>query len=84
MNKFKISMKFDFKNGKIYFESLIPPSFDELHCSTMVHMNRMEHMFQDIPFYCTKKVPRNHNQFFSLSSRGWNSLPGACSDLDLR
>ena len=43
----------------------------------------MAYMFQDLPFYCTKKVPKNHNQFFSLSSRGWNSLPGACSDFDV-
>ena len=63
-------MKFDFKNGKTYFESLISPSFDELHCSTIVHMNHMKHMFQDLPFYCTKKVPKNHNQFFHLRQGG--------------
>ena len=40
-------MKFDFKNGKTYYESFISPSFDELHCSTIVYMNQMEHMFQD-------------------------------------
>ena len=68
-------MKFDFKNGKTFFESLISPSFYDLHCFTIVHMNHTEHMFQDLPFYCTKNVPKNHN--------GWNSLPGACSDLDL-
>ena len=70
-------MKFDFKNGKTYFESLTSPSFDELHCSTIVHMNHMEHMFQDLLFYGTKKVPKNHIQFF-------HSLPGACSDLHLK
>ena len=57
-------MKFDLKNGTTYFQSLISPSFDELHFSTIVHMNHMEHMFQDLPFYCTKKVPKNHNNFF--------------------
>ena len=63
-NKFQISMKFDLKNRKNYFESLISPSFDEVHCPTIVHMNHMEHMFQDLSFYCTKKVPKNHNHFF--------------------
>ena len=69
-NKFQISMKFDLKNGKTYFESLISPLFDELHFSTIVHMNHMEHMFQDLPFYCTKKVPKNHNQFFHFHHGG--------------
>ena len=64
--KFQISIKFDFKNGKTYFESLISPSFDELHCSTIVPMNHMELMFQDLSFYCTKKVPKNHKQFFTF------------------
>ena len=51
-------MKFDFKNGKTYFESLISPSFDELHCSTIVHMNHMEHMFQDLPFLLHQEGPK--------------------------
>ena len=63
-------MKFDLKNGKTYFESLISPSFDELHCSTIVHINPMEHMFQDLPFYCIKKVPKNHYQFFHFRHGG--------------
>ena len=63
-------MKFYFKNGKTYFKLLIFPSFDELHCSTIVPMNHMEHMFQDLPFYCTKKVPKNHNQFFHFHHGG--------------
>ena len=33
-------------------------------------MNQMEHMFQDLPFYCTKKVPKKHNQFFHLCHGG--------------
>ena len=31
-------------------------------------MNRMETMFQDLPFCCTKKVPKNHNQQSTLFS----------------
>ena len=69
-NKSQILMKFDFKNGKTYFESLISPSFDELNCSTIVHMNHMKHMFQDLPFYCTKKVPKNNNHFFHFRHGG--------------
>ena len=57
-------MKFDLKNGKTYFESVISPSFDELHCSTIVHMNHMKRLFQNLSFYCTKKVPKNRNNFF--------------------
>ena len=63
-------MKFDFKNGKTYFELLISPSFDELRCSTIVHKNPMEHMFLDLPFSCTKKVPKNHNYIFSRFRHG--------------
>ena len=63
-------MEFDFKNGETYFESLISSSFDELHCSTIVYMNHMEDMFQDLPFYCTNKVPKNHNQFFHFRHGG--------------
>ena len=59
-------MKFDFKNGKTYFESLISPSFDELHCSKIVHMNHMEHMFQDLPFLLHQEGPKNHNNFFQF------------------
>ena len=40
-NTFQISIKFDLKNWKTYFEYLISPSFDELHCSTIVHMNHI-------------------------------------------
>ena len=66
-NKFQISMKFDFKNGKSNFETLISPSVDELHCSTIVHMNHMEHMFQDLSFYCTKMVPKKNTiNFFTF------------------
>ena len=70
-------MKFDFENGKTYFESIISPSFDELHCSTIVHMNHMEHMFQDLPFLLHQEGPQTPQSIFSLSSLGWNSLAGA-------
>ena len=61
---------------------MFSPSFDVLHSSSMVYMNHTELMFQDILLYWTKKVPENHN-IFSLLSQGWNTLPGACSDLDI-
>ena len=65
------------------FESLVSPSFDDLHCSTIVRENHMEPMFQNLSLYWTKKVPKNHNQLFSLLSWVWNSTHGACSDLDM-
>ena len=30
------------------FESLISNSFDELHCTPIVHMNHIEPMFQEL------------------------------------
>ena len=79
-NKFKISMKFHFKKRNIYFDILFSPSFDVLHSSPMVYMNHTELIFQDILLYCTKEVQENQNQFFfSLLSRGWNTLPGSCT-----
>ena len=51
-------VQFDFKNGKTYFESLISPSFDVLHCSTIVHMNHMEHMFKNLPFLLLQEGPK--------------------------
>ena len=46
------------------------PSFDELYCSPIVNMNCTETMFQDLPFCCTKKVPKNHNQLFHFRHGG--------------
>ena len=43
---------------KIHYETLISHLFDELHRSPTVHMNHMKPIFQDLPFYCTKKVPK--------------------------
>jgi hypothetical protein len=34
-------------------------------------------------FLVHQKCPKKSHSIVSLSSRGWNSLPGACSDLDL-
>ena len=40
--------------------------------------------FLDVTFYCTKEIQKTQQIFFlSLLSHGWNSLLGACSDLDL-
>ena len=33
-------------------------------------MNRMDPMFQDLPFCCTKKVPKNHNKLFHFRHGG--------------
>ena len=55
---------------KTYFESVISPSFDELNCSPIVVMNRMETMFQDLPFCCTNKVLKDHNLLFHFRHMG--------------
>ena len=75
-------MNFHLKRRTIYFESSISPLFDELHCSPIVHMNRMEPIFQDLLFF-HQEGPKNSQSILSLSSQGWNPLPGACSDLDI-
>ena len=49
---------------------IIFPSFDEVYCSLIVYMNRMETIFQDLPFWCTKEVPKNHNKLFHFRHRG--------------
>ena len=36
-----------------------------------------------IYFILNQEGPKKSQWFVSLSSRGWNTLPGACSDLDL-
>ena len=35
-------------------------------------------------FLLHQKGPKKQQSILSLSSQGWNSLPGACSDLDIR
>ena len=59
-------MKIYFKNWKTYFESLISPSFDELHYSTIVHMSHMEHMFQDLPFTALRRSQKTTINFFTF------------------
>ena len=62
---------------KVNFVLLISLSLDDLYCPPK---NQMEHIFQDLPFYCTKKVKKNHNQFCHFLC---NLFPGICSDLDI-
>ena len=46
---------------KNYFESIIYLLFEELYCSTIVHMNHMEPMFQDLPnFFHFRPGGRTH------------------------
>ena len=81
-NAFKISLKFHLKKREKYFWNII---FSFIWCATYVTNGLYEPhgiYVQDLLLYCTKKVIKNHN-FFSLSSRGWNTLPPACSDLDV-
>ena len=76
-------MKFDLKNGKTVFESLISPSFDEIHCLTKGSYEPHGTYVSGFTFLLYQEGPKKPQSFFSLLSRGWNSLPGACSDLDL-
>ena len=67
-------MIFYFRNGKNCFESLSSPS--------------LEHMFHDLPFYCTKKVPKNTTNFVTFVTgleltswcmlRPWFKAKGPC------
>ena len=75
-------MKIDFENGKTYFESLIPPSFDELLNNSSYEPHGT--YVSGFTFLLHQEGPKNHYNFFSLSSQEWNSLPCACSDLDLQ
>ena len=52
------------KKENFFFETLISPSFDVLHSSPIVYMDRTEPIFQDLLWYCTKKVQKNLNKFF--------------------
>ena len=61
---FKFQWNFTKKKRKTDFETLFSHSFDMLPSSPMVYMNHTELMFQDLILYCTKKVPKNHNDFF--------------------
>ena len=56
------------------------PSFDELHCPPIVHMNHMEPIYQGLPFLLHHEGSKNRQKMLALSSQGWNPLPGACLD----
>ena len=58
-----------FITRKIDFETLIFHSFEEQQFSPIDHMNHMKIIFQDQPFYCTKKVQQNHNKRYNFCQR---------------
>ena len=66
---FQISMKFHFKK-RIFFKTSFSPSFDVLRSSQIVYIDHTELIFQDLHLYGTKKVPKNHNQFFHFCHGG--------------
>ena len=82
-NKFQISMKFYLKDGKklcwivnfsfIWWASLLINSSYEPHGINV----------SGFTFILHQKDPKKPQSILSLSSWGWNSLPGACSDLDV-
>ena len=45
-------------------------------------MNQMEPIFQNLLFF-HQEDSKNLQSMLSLSSRGWNPLPGVGSDLDV-
>ena len=56
---------------------LVPPSFDELICPPIVHMNHMKPIFQDIPRHSKchkhcKKCSFTFLQFFGQCFRWWH------------
>ena len=61
----KISLK-----KEDFFKTLISPSYDVLHSSPIVYMDHTEPIFQDLLLYCTKKVPKNHNQYIHFCHEG--------------
>ena len=81
-NTFQMSMKFHFKKRKIMFETSFSPLFDVLHSSRIVYMDHTELIFQDFFYIATKRSQKSQSKF-PLSSRGLNTLPCACSNLDL-
>ena len=78
---FQISMKFHLKKRKIIFETSFPLSFDVLHSSPIVFYLPHETYLSGSTFIWHQKGPRKSQSIFPLSSRGWNTLPGACSNL---
>ena len=56
---FNFERNFTRKKRYIYLEVLISYSFDEPHCTPVVHTHLMKPIFQDIPLYCNKMVTEN-------------------------
>ena len=49
---------------KFYSELFSFPKFYELHCSPIVHMKHMNHIFQDLLLNCIKEVPEIQKKTF--------------------
>ena len=81
--KFKISISFDFKKNLKFFRIsnvsfiwwaiLLTNSLYEQHGNYV----------SGFTFLLHQEGPKKSQSTFSLLSRGWNYLPGACSDLDI-
>ena len=57
-----------------------------LHCFTLLNNSSYKPhgtYVSGFTFLLHQEGPKKPQSFFSLSSQGWNSLPGACSDLDV-
>ena len=63
-------MKFPLKNWKNNLQKLISRLFDEVHFSPIFFIIRLVFIFQDKIFYCTKKFPKNLNQFWYFRQGG--------------
>ena len=59
-------------------------SFDDLHCSPIVHMNQRKKISSESTFLFHKGGPRNSQLILSLSSLGGDPVAGAFSDLDVQ
>ena len=79
---FKFRWNFTKKIGKSILKKKISPSFDMLHSSPMVYMNHTELMFLGSTFILHQEGPKKSQYFFTFVT-GWNTVAGACSDLDV-
>ena len=59
-------MKLHLESTQIYFELIISRSIDELHCSLIVHMNHIEPMFQDLPFFAPRRSQKTTINFVTF------------------
>ena len=59
-------MKFHLKNCKNIFEKFIFRLFYEVHCWPIFLLIRLVFFFQDLIFYCTKKVPKTTINFVTV------------------